>query len=193
MQTFILLHDPALYNDKPCTLYHADQKHWCKLFLVLLAILMSRLYHLLHHLSEMYLSRTCWGHIQRLFWSCRDWVDREGDRKCNAINFPWWLSWCVPRDPASVRSPSNLELQWENIFFSEFLWKTAMTKCLRMHCFERHQRKIMLRGTSNSSIHHYTPFSPALTVIHFLSAGINLQNVSVQAVWPHRLSFSSTY
>lgn len=165
-------------NELPCTLYHADQKHWCKLFLVCsygflkggwemsysvtylwvilasvtstyprtvkataLAILLSRLHHLLHHLSEMYWSRTCWGHIPLLFWSCRDWVDREGDRKCNAINFPWWLSRCAPRDPASVSSPSNLELQWENIFFSEFLWKTAMTKCLWTHCFEHIREK----------------------------------------------------
>lgn len=128
-----------------------------------------------------------------LFWSCRDWVEREGDRKCNAINFPWWLSRCALRDSTPIRSLPHLELQWENIFFSEFLPKTAVTKCLWTYCFETHQRKIMLRGTSNSSAHHYTPFSPASTVMHFPSAGISLQNVSVQAVWPHRLSFSSTY
>lgn len=43
--------------------------------------------------------------------------------------------------------------------------KTAMTNCLRIYCFETHQRKIMLCGTSNSSMHHHTPFSPASTLM----------------------------
>ena len=37
--------------------------------------------------------------------------------------------------------------------------KAAMTKCHLTYCFETHQRKIMLCGTSNSSMQHCTPFS----------------------------------
>lgn len=49
----------------------------------------------------------------------------------------------------------------KKIYFSvSFSWckKAAMTKCLWTYCFETHQRKIMLCGTSNSSMHHFTPF-----------------------------------
>lgn len=75
--------------------------------------------------------------------------------------------------------------------------KTAMTKCLWTYCFETHQRKIMLCGTSNSSMH---PLFSSFKCDAFFSPGCSCKNQSAEqhlnmccSVWPSQLHFSSTY
>lgn len=59
----------------------------------------------------------------------------------------------------------------EIVFLRVFSWwKTAVTKCLWTYCFETHQREIMLCGTSNSSMHQFTPLFSASIVMQFFQS-----------------------